>query len=77
MTEWLSIAAYIFFFFSWAGGRLHWVFVATPGLSLVAVRGFLISVASLAEERGLQSTGSVVAAQGLSCSMQNVGSYQT
>ena len=47
MTEWLSTAAYIFFL----GGRgLHWVFAATHGLSLVAVREFLIAVASLVEE---------------------------
>ena len=48
-----------FFFFFW----LHWVFVAAPGLSLVAaskqgllfvaVRGLLIAVASLVVEHGL------------------------
>ena len=66
------------FFFFW----LCWVFVAARGLSLVApsggllfvvVHGFLITVASLAVEHGLQArrlqqlwcTGSVVVARGL------------
>ena len=35
----------------------------------VAVRGFLTSVGSLAADHVLQSTGSVVVAKGLSCSM--------
>ena len=38
------------------------------GLSFVAVLGLLFAVASLAVERELQSTGSVVVAYGLSCS---------
>ena len=32
---------------------LHWVFVAMHGLSLVAVRGLLIAVASLVAGHGL------------------------
>ena len=36
---------------------LHWVFVAVRGLSLVAACGFLIVVASLVAEHGLQARG--------------------
>ena len=38
------------------------------GLLFVAVHKFLIAVASLVAEHGLQSAGSVVVAHGLSCS---------
>ena len=39
------------------------------GYSLVAVHGLLMVVASLVAEHGLWSTGSVVTAIGLSCSL--------
>ena len=46
-----------------------WVFIATRGLSLVAVCWLLISVASLVVEPGLQAerVGSGVVVPGLSC----------
>ena len=51
---------------------MHWLFVAASRLSPVAVKGaavhgLLTAVASLVEERGLRSTGSVVVVRGLSC----------
>ena len=42
-----------FFFFFLIYFWLRWVFVAVRGLSLVAARGLLIAVASLAAEHGL------------------------
>ena len=41
------ILFYLFYFW------LRWIFVAARGLSLVAVRGLLIAVASLVAEHGL------------------------
>ena len=63
-----SFKFYLFIFW------LRWVFVAARGLSLVAVSGLLIEVASLVAEHGLQAHGlqqlwhasSVVVARGLS-----------
>ena len=47
---------------------LRWVFLAAPGLSLVAVRGLLIVVASLVVEQKFQGTwASGVVACGLEC----------
>ena len=43
----LFILFYLFYFW------LHWVFIAARSLSLVAVRGLLIAVASLVAEHGL------------------------
>ena len=45
----LNLKQALDFFFLW----LRWVFVAAHGLSLVAVRGLLIAVASLVAEHGL------------------------
>ena len=55
VTFYLFIYKFLLFIYS----RLHWVFVAVRGLSLVAasgfvdVRGLLIAVASLVVEHGL------------------------
>ena len=57
----LNIFIYLFIIF-W----LCWVFIAVRGLSLVAVHGFLIVVASLVVEPGFWGTqGSVAADRGL------------
>ena len=40
---------------------MHWVFIAAHGLSLVAVSGLLIAVASLIVEHGLQNIEASVA----------------
>ena len=45
----------------------YWVFVAVCGLLLLVVHGFLIAMASLVAEHGLQGTwASVVVVRGLS-----------
>ena len=44
---------------------LLWVFVAAPGLSLVAVLRLLVRVACLLRSTGSRHTGSVVVVQGL------------
>ena len=49
-----NINLLILFIYLW----LHWVFVAARGLSLVAVCGLLIAVASLVAEHGLQGFSS-------------------
>ena len=48
MFSFFEIFIYLFIYF-W----LHWVFVVARGLSLVAVRGLFIVVASPAVEHGL------------------------
>ena len=56
-----GFTAHLFFFFNFLNFRLHWVFVAAHGLSLVvasggyslAVRRLLIAVAPLVVEHGL------------------------
>ena len=58
----LILLSLITFFF------LHWVFVAAHELSLVVLHELLIATGSLVGEPGLQRTGSVVVAHGLSCS---------
>ena len=57
-------SSYLFMYYFW----LHWVFIAAHGLSLVVVCKLLIAVASLVAVPSLLSTGSLVVADGLSCS---------
>ena len=49
----LSTILFIYLFNFW----LRWVFVAVRGLSLVAVHGLLVAVASLVEEQGSRHAG--------------------
>ena len=68
----VHILFFLIFIYFW----LHWVFVASKGLSLVEVSGGyslavvcgLPVVASFVEEHGLQGVGSEVVVHGLSCS---------
>ena len=65
----LILLVFLFFFFLiyfWL--RWGWVLVAACGLSLVAVHGLLIAVASLSRSRALGVRASAVVAHRLSCS---------